>query len=234
MNCVIKIKTIPKVDDLINRDLDDIVKVNGDSAALTPFLGGLYAIGFMNCEDGSYKDFFLDDYHQDEAELLQSFLTFVNDFVCRNFEIEKWITWNGKTFDIPFLLHRIYILTRNQKLSFPNGFELFRLFPSFNKIFPYQKFDKFNKVPYIAEEVGVMKPYVKLFLEKDDDTTTNMLPLIACSYNLDLRHEDVRFKDMIEFDQLNFGNPNYKKMEFYKHLLENEVSFIEQLKELAI
>lgn len=234
MECVIKIKTKANVDDLLNRDLDDLVRVNGDTAALTPFLGGLYAIGFMTCNNGSYTDFFLDDYHNDEAKLLQEFLVYLNDLVHQTFDIEKWITWNGRMFDIPFLMHRIYILTRNKKLSFPNGFELFRLFPSFNKLFPYQRIDKFGKIPYVAEEVSSMKPCVKLFLDKDDDFIANTLPVVACSYNLELKHEDVGFKDMIEFDQLNFGNPKYKKMEFYKHLLENEVSFIDQLKELAV
>ena len=224
-----------QANDLINHDLDDVVKVNGDTAALSPFLGKIQAIGFMNCDDESYRDFFLEDFDKSEAELIQSFLNYLYGLLEEKKEnIYKWITWNGKTFDIPFLLHRFYILARNQKLTFPNGFELFRLFPSFSKLLPYQKFDKFSATPFIAEEITVVKPYVKMFLDKDDDVLANTLAVVACNYNLTLRHEDIGFKSMIEFDQLNFGNPHYKKMEFYKKLLENEVSFINQLEEFAV
>lgn len=233
MDFVIKIKTITQTSSLINRDLDDLVKTNGDSAALSPFLGGLYAIGVKNCSTEHYVDFFLDDYDNNEAELLQAFLRYLEEAI-RYSPIDKWITWNGKNFDIPFLLHRIYILVRNKKLLLPNGFELFRFFPSFDRLYPYQKIDRFNKVPFIAEEITSMKPYAKIFLDQDDETYANMLSVVACSYNLDLKHKDVGFKDMVEFDQSNFGNPNYKNIDFYKHLLENEVEFMFQLKELAI
>ena len=237
MDCIIKIKTISQENDLINNDLRGVVKVNGDCAALSPFLGMVQAIGFMDCgSEESYKDFMLDDFGNNEAELIQTFLNHVYGLLYndRYGSVYKWITWNGRTFDIPFLLHRIYILTRNQKLSFPNGFDLFRFFPSFNKFLPYQKFDKFGGVPYIAEEATVVKPYMKMFLDKEDDIMANTLAVVACNYNLELKHDDVGFKSMIEFDQLNFGNPHYKSMEFYRHLLENEVSFINQLKEFAI
>lgn len=116
--------------------LDKIAKTAPDSAGwedLYADRAGIFAefgkivcisVGFFTAEDGRYQLRIKSFYHDDEKDLLNSFLELVNKFYIKNPKFQ-FAGHNIKEFDIPFICRRSVI----NQLSLPPALQLHNLKP---------------------------------------------------------------------------------------------------------
>jgi uncharacterized protein YprB with RNaseH-like and TPR domain len=116
--------------------LDKIAKTAPDSAGLEDLYAdraGIFAefgkivcisVGFFTAEDGRYQLRIKSFYHDDEKDLLNSFLELVNKFYIKNPKFQ-FAGHNIKEFDIPFICRRSVI----NQLSLPPALQLHNLKP---------------------------------------------------------------------------------------------------------
>lgn len=91
----------------------------------------IYLIGTAHQEGSgtTITQFFAEDGQADEPELLHAFLKFCNDFDC-------CITFNGISFDVPFVIKRALLYGQKEALSRYRQLDLYREIRTFHPLLP--------------------------------------------------------------------------------------------------
>ena len=140
---------------------------------LSPISGGsIFGIGIAT-KGQNYdlqKQFLLQDFTS-EQELLKNFYqTLENWWITAGASKEIiWITWNGRKFDVPFLIHRSLI----------NSFDastIFRFFPSFKDFIPFMS----KSSPIQIKEIS------PICIPKDNERPSTLADM-ANAYGLQFR-----------------------------------------------
>ena len=198
------------------------LKTSGENK-LSPCFGKVYAVSttINNLDTNTLQtNALFSTQFTDENSFLSAFYNHVKNLKLvgghKNNEPLEWITWNGKKFDIPFIIHRSLIAGIDSAT-------VFEIFPSFKDLMP---FFKKNSKTNILE----LSPVAKIGTE-----SINKLSHFANAYGLKI--PDI-YKDIIDFSFLNDGNNHidFDKLDINKALavINTESEFIYKLGGFAV